>query len=432
MQNILEEIKKEAKNIGFDQNSTNELGSLIATLCASKRAGSFLELGTGCGLSTYWFIQGMDEESSLVSVDNQKELIDIAKKYIKDSRVTFKKADAKDIILSSKKESFDIIFADTWEGKYSYLDETIALLKVGGFYIIDDMLPQSNWPDGHEKKVEALREILEQREDLVISFLDCTSGVYICTKVAKQSNSWNPKLYKKSASFVSDMALDLIDILDPKENEHILDLGCGEGSLALEIKKRGARVVGIDLSANMVEAAKAKGVDARVMSATNLAFSNEFDAIFSNAVLHWVLEPKKAIKNIKKALKQNGRFVAEFGGAGNVASIVEAIRAVFAKHKEFGEFINPWYFPSASEYKKLLEEEGFRVEFIKIIPRPTPIDDISNWLDIFTNGVTSKLNSKQKEQFKSEVKKLLEPKLYSIKEGWVADYVRLRVKAIKI
>jgi 2-isopropylmalate synthase len=247
-----------------------------------------------------------------------------------------------------------------------------------------------------------------------------------------QKDSWKPDLYKKSAAFVSQMALDLVDLLEPKESERVLDLGCGDGTLALEISKRGSIVEAVDLSANMVKAAKKRGVNAKVMSATNLAFNNNrFDAIFSNAVLHWVLEPKVAIKNINKALKSGGRFVAEFGGKGNVEKIVEAIREVFNRHIEFGEFRDIWYFPSANEYKELLEEQSFRVEFIKLIPRPTPIDDISNWLELFTNGFTVNLTIEQKEIFKKEVKELLKESLYSKKDGWVADYVRLRVKAIK-
>ena len=246
-----------------------------------------------------------------------------------------------------------------------------------------------------------------------------------------QTDSWNPKLYKKSASFVSNLAIGVVDLLEPQKSEKILDLGCGDGTLALEIAKRGAVVEAVDLSPKMVEAAILNGINAKVMSATNLTYKEEFDAVFSNAVLHWVLMPQKAILNIKRALKQNGRFVAEFGGKGNVANIEYAMQKVFKRYPQFGEYKKLWYFPEGNEYKKLLEKEGFRVEYIKLIPRPTPIDDISNWLELFTNGLTKNLTKNQKEIFKKEVKEILKKTNYSKQNGWMVDYVRLRVKAIK-
>ena len=247
-----------------------------------------------------------------------------------------------------------------------------------------------------------------------------------------QKDNWNPNLYKKSAAFVSKLAMPVVDLLDPKEGERILDLGCGEGELAIEISKRGSIVEAVDFSARMVQAAKARGINAKIMSATNLTYENKFDAVFSNAVLHWVLEPKTAIKNINKALKERGRFIAEFGAEGNVANIVNAMKRVFKKHPEFKEYKDIWYFPTISEYKKLLEENGFRVEYIKSIPRATSIDDINNWIDLFTKDLTKSLNNEQIKIFKSEVKEILKKSNYSKKEGWIADYVRLRVKAIKI
>lgn len=247
----------------------------------------------------------------------------------------------------------------------------------------------------------------------------------------KESNSWNANKYKKHASFVSNLALGVVELLNPKEGEKILDLGCGEGTLALEIKKSKAEVVGIDLSKDMVEKTKSKGIIASVGSATDLSFENEFDAVFSNAVLHWVKNSEFAIDKINKALKKEGRFVAEFGGYGNIKSLTDAMEEVYDKNPSWGEFNNSWTFLNDIEYKTLLENNGFRVEYIELIPRPTPIDDITNWLDIFANGITKNLTAEQKVLFKEEVKKILKPKLYNEKDGWIADYVRLRVKAIK-
>ena len=248
----------------------------------------------------------------------------------------------------------------------------------------------------------------------------------------KDTNNWDATKYHQHADFVSVLGMPLVDLLNPKINEQIFDLGCGEGTLAMEIKKFGSIVTAIDLSADMVVKSREKGLDAHVMSVIDLPFENNFDAVFSNAVLHWVKESELAVKNIYQSLKNGGRFIAEFGGYGNVDMIVSAMREVFAKHKEYGEFNDLWFFPSVQEYQKILETFGFEVNYIELIPRQTPIDDISNWLDIFANGVITHLAKAQQINFKQEVKELLKPKLYDDKNGWVADYVRLRLKAIKV
>ncbi|HHH53238.1 MAG TPA: class I SAM-dependent methyltransferase [Bacteroidetes bacterium] len=245
------------------------------------------------------------------------------------------------------------------------------------------------------------------------------------------TNQWNADKYKKHADFVSNLAFPVIELLNPQANEKILDLGCGDGTLAVEIEKFNAKVIAVDLSESMVQKTKEKGIDTFVMSATDLTFENEFDAIFSNAVLHWVKEDAIAIKKISKSLKANGRFIAEFGGYGNIKFLTDAIEEVFNKYQEFGNFNNPWNFPKDNDYKQLLENNGFKVEYIELIPRPTKIDDISNWLDIFANGIISHLTNEQQVQFKQEVREILKPKIYSEKDGWVADYVRLRLKAYK-
>jgi trans-aconitate methyltransferase len=248
----------------------------------------------------------------------------------------------------------------------------------------------------------------------------------------KESNIWNQNKYSKHADFVSNLALPLIDLLNPKANEHILDLGCGDGTLALEIKKKTNNVIGVDLSANMVQKAKDNGIQAYIASATNLNFENQFDAVFSNAVLHWLKEPNLALDQVYKVLKQKSRFIAEFGAYGNIQRLVKAIDEVFSKNKDFGTFINPWYFPTQTEYIQLLEEHSFYVQSIETIVRPTPIDDILNCLDIFANGIIDALNEQQKIDFKSQVKEILQDELYNKIDGWHIDYVRLRFKAIKV
>ena len=250
-------------------------------------------------------------------------------------------------------------------------------------------------------------------------------------KKTEEKNSWNANRYNRHASFVSELALPVVELLNPKVDEKILDLGCGEGTLALEIEKYGAEVTCVDLSEDMIEKAQAKGLNAKVMSATAMPFKEEFDAVFSNATLHWVKESALAVENIYRALKQGGRFVAEFGGEGNIYHIENAMREVFSRHSEYGSFDDVWFFPSTKEYQAILEKQGFEVTYIECIPRPTPIDDIAHWLAVFSNGMTEHLNSDEQENFRDEVREILKSKIYTAEEGWVADYVRIRVEAFK-
>ncbi|RUM72249.1 MAG: hypothetical protein DSZ08_01400, partial [Sulfurovum sp.] len=246
-------------------------------------------------------------------------------------------------------------------------------------------------------------QYLHQRDDFNIVQLEWATGVIIATKTKqKETNQWNPKTYNTHTAFVSQLALPVVDLLDPQEGERILDVGCGEGTLALEIERKGAKVIGVDMSAQMVAGAKNNGIEAYVGSVTDLPYDEVFDAVFSNATLHWVKDARSAVQNIAKSLKRGGRFVCEFGGEGNAYHLVNAMGKVFANHPEFGAFENPWYFPSVEAYTMLLESEGFRVEYIELIPRPTPMDDIMHWLDIFANGVTEHLTAEQFETFKIE------------------------------
>ena len=250
-------------------------------------------------------------------------------------------------------------------------------------------------------------------------------------KKTEETNHWNPESYNKHTHFVSALAMPVVALLDPKKGEDILDVGCGEGTLAVEIAQSGARVFGVDMSAQMVAMACKRGVDAYVGSVTTLDDTKKYDKVFSNATLHWVKEARVAVQNMAKVLKKEGVFVAEFGAKGNVAHIVNAIETSFAKHPEFGVFENPWYFPSVASYEALLVSEGFEVTHIERIVRPTPMDDIGNWVEVFTQGITQELNSKQFSIFKQEVVEQLKATNYTQKEGWMADYVRLRVKAYK-
>lgn len=178
------EIERETNKIDFDQISDPLLGSLLSTLVASKANGTVIELGTGSGLSTSFLLQGMDANSTLITIDNESELVEIAKSYLgSDDRVEFIVGNGEDLILRTEQGTIDFIFADTWPGKYNHLEETLALLKKGGIYLIDDMLPQKNWPEGHNIKANNLVSYLEKREDIQLTKMCWSTGIIICTKI---------------------------------------------------------------------------------------------------------------------------------------------------------------------------------------------------------------------------------------------------------
>ena len=177
-----EAIKDATVELQFNMASDLYTGSLLKTLAASKPSGRFLELGAGTGLATAWMVSGMDEKSSLIAIENNEILIGVANKNIVDSRVEFMLADAYDWIRDYKAEKFDFIFADAMPGKYDLFDETIAMLHRGGLYIIDDMLPQPNWPLGHDEKVSSFISRLESRNDLLMTKMNWSTGIIIITK----------------------------------------------------------------------------------------------------------------------------------------------------------------------------------------------------------------------------------------------------------
>jgi predicted O-methyltransferase YrrM len=179
-----EGIATATKAMQFDMASDLYTGSLLKTLVASKPRGRFLELGTGSGLATSWMIAGMDANAELLTIENNALLQNIAKAQLKEDRVVFVLADGYDWIRNYSGASFDLIFADAMPGKYDLFEETIALLSNGGFYVIDDMLPQPNWPEGHAERVDAFINMLEQRSDLVLTKMAWSTGIIIATKIA--------------------------------------------------------------------------------------------------------------------------------------------------------------------------------------------------------------------------------------------------------
>ena len=176
-------IDQATKESGFTMASDILTCSLLRTLAASKPSGKFLELGTGTGLSTSWILSGMDSNSTLISFDNDEALLAIAKQHLgDDKRLNLVHADGEDWVKNNKGQKFDYIFADTWHGKYLMLDEALAMLKPGGLYIIDDMLRQPNWPEGHHEKVVKLLAALEARKDIVMTKQVWSTGIVIVVK----------------------------------------------------------------------------------------------------------------------------------------------------------------------------------------------------------------------------------------------------------
>jgi SAM-dependent methyltransferase len=249
---------------------------------------------------------------------------------------------------------------------------------------------------------------------------------------------WNPELYQASHSFVWKFGRDLLELLAPQPGERILDVGCGTGQLTADIAGSGARTQGIDKSASMIEQARRNFPDLRFEQAdvTALPFQGEeFDAVFSNATLHWVRDAEAAAAEISRVLKASGRFIAEFGGRGNGRTLVDAmygaLESLGVRHPE--QF-NPWYYPGIGEYAALLERHGLEVTFAALFDRPTPLEDgegaLRKWLAMFGGSFTAALTPEQGEQF---LRRVEERAAHQLRPNgvWTVDYRRLRVRAVK-
>lgn len=243
---------------------------------------------------------------------------------------------------------------------------------------------------------------------------------------------WDPAKYAQHARFVSDLGSPVVELLDPQPGERILDLGCGDGVLTRKLAAIVGAVVAVDSSAPQVEAARKLGLDARVMSAEALPFHEEFDAVFSNAVLHWIQRADEMMAAVYRALRPGGRFVAECGGYGCVQKIRSALIQASDRRGMDGKAREPWYFPTPGDYASRLERVGFRVDSIALIPRPTPLPgDIIGWLETFAQCFLDGLSGQARQEYLDEVRAALEPQLLDATGVWVADYVRLRFAATK-
>ncbi len=241
---------------------------------------------------------------------------------------------------------------------------------------------------------------------------------------------WQADAYDEKAGFVSKEAEEILRWLRPRAGERILDLGCGTGVIAERLMRQGCRVLGLDIDADMLRAARVRGVPVVQGSGERLAFDQEFDAVFSNAALHWMRDDPRAVaEGVLRALKPGGRFVAEFGGRGNVAAVTTAMRAVARRRGADEAAGGGWYFPAPDEYRTLLEEAGFIVQRLELAPRPTILPGaLSDWLEIFAGPFLAQFGE-DAPVVAAEVEDLLRPALCDAAGRWTVDYVRLRVLA---
>lgn len=245
---------------------------------------------------------------------------------------------------------------------------------------------------------------------------------------------WNPELYEEKHHFVPEYGRGLLAYLPEQTDLSILDLGCGTGLLTRILAEKGHRVVGIDNSAEMIGKARAlyPHISFETFDALDLPWSNRFDVVFSNAVFHWIREPRLLLQNVWKTLKPGGRLICEFGAAGNVGRIRRAMEE--AMERRGFTYENPFFFPSEQEYRSLLGDEGFMIEHCAIFDRPTPLNDgaegMRHWIRQFFAGELRRLEEREQAELLDEMDASLKEELWDGAQ-WVADYRRLRVSAVK-
>jgi trans-aconitate methyltransferase len=242
---------------------------------------------------------------------------------------------------------------------------------------------------------------------------------------------WSAETYGGNARFVAEYGAPLVDLLAPRPGERILDLGCGDGALTERIAARGADVVGIDSSPDLLEAARMRGLRVIAMDGQALSFSREFDGVLTNAALHWMPDAEAVIEGVARALVPGGRFVGEFGGQGNVAAIVTALLAALRLEGHGEVRRHPWFFATPRQYAGMLERAGFEVAAIGLVPRPTPLPTgIRGWLAAFGSPFVEGLAPDARDRVFDLAVELLEPSLRDHEGNWSADYVRLRFSAV--
>jgi trans-aconitate methyltransferase len=251
-----------------------------------------------------------------------------------------------------------------------------------------------------------------------------------------RSEKWNPGLYDAKHAFVWEKAKGVVELLAAKPGERILDLGCGTGTLTAEIAASEAQVVGVDRSVEMIAEARKKFPELHfeICDARSLNFLAEFDAVFSNAALHWIPEATRVVEGVWRALKPGGRFVAEFGGKGNVHQVVAALETALNQLGISSDGANPWYYPSIAEYATLLESNGLEVYQAVLFDRPTQLEDadhgLANWITMFCGSFLERVPEVNRDEFLQAAKTAARPALWT-PDHWELDYRRLRIAARK-
>ena len=242
------------------------------------------------------------------------------------------------------------------------------------------------------------------------------------------TSRWDAADYGKNAAFVPALGAPVVALLAPKAGERILDLGAGDGAQTIKLVEAGATVVAVDASPEMIAAAQARGLDAHVVDGQRLAFRAEFDAVFSNAALHWMLDPVAVAAGVFAALKPGGRFVGEMGGHGNIATLRAALHAELAA-RDYPSGSDPQWYAAPREFTDIYAAAGFVDAEARLIPRPTPLPaGVAGWLHTFRTGFLDAAGVPDDEQadLAAAVERRLEAAFRQPDGTWLADYVRLR------
>lgn len=252
---------------------------------------------------------------------------------------------------------------------------------------------------------------------------------------ASRSQPWDARTYDRAFGYVAAMGAPVLDLLDARPDESILDLGCGTGDLTAKIAATGARVRGLDRDPNMIAEARAKfpGIDFAAADAHDFTVPAPVDAVFSNAALHWMRRPDDVIAAVHRALRPGGRFVAEAGAGANVAAMIDGLRAAVSE-RGLPQPALPWYFPTPAEHAARLEAGGLEIRQLFYIPRPTPQEPgttAAGWWRMFGPSVLAQLPSDEVDSILARVDEILAPRIVDNEGIWIVDYVRLRFVAIR-
>lgn len=235
----------------------------------------------------------------------------------------------------------------------------------------------------------------------------------------------------RMAGVMTDMGEPVLKLLDPKPGERILDMGCGLGLLAEEMVKMGCEVVAIDVNPQAIEATRLRNVDARLMNAEAMTFKDEFDAVFSNASLHWMRHPNRALEGVSRALKKGGRFVGETGDRENLKNVIAAVQTALERRGIEIENLHPWLFYNRDTLSGMITSHGMTIRSMETISRPTFLPGtVGEWMSVYADNYLSSLHPKERDAFLDELMELARPTLF-VDGRWLADYVRLRFHAVK-